>query len=182
VVDSAAGVVAGAEVAGLVGVAVAASTAVVVAEVVVAEVASTAEQVVVFRGEGAHDRVGVRPRSAILRVAVRVRQRGPIRAGVAGLLRIPVVPDLKPVRDLARECNPVPVRVWAVKDYSPVLVPEPGSLRGTGRRPFRELDPGPARVLEPVLARGRALARAPALVREPGCVPVSGRGLPRFRG
>jgi hypothetical protein len=163
-------------VAGLVGVAVAASTAVVVAEVVV------------FRGEGAHDQVGVRPRSAILRVAVRVRQRGPIRAGVAGLPRIPVVPDLKPVRDLARECNPAAVRVWAAKDYSPVLVPEPGSLRGTGRRPFRELDLGPARVLEPVLARGRALAqapalaRAPALVREPGCVPVSGRGLPRFRG
>jgi hypothetical protein len=178
-------VVAAAEAAGSVGAAEGASTA--VAGVVVFRVAE-----VVFMAEEAHVRGGVLLRSAILRVAVRVPRHGPILVVVPGPPRIPAVLVFNPVRDLARVCNPACVRApadnparvrgWAAKDYSPVLVPEPGLGRETGRQPFRELDLGPARVPEPVLARGLVLARALASERVPECVPVRGRGLPRFRG
>ncbi len=167
--------VAAAEAAGSVGAAEGASTA--VAGVVVFRVAE-----VVFTAAVAHVRGGVLLRSAILRVAVRVLRLGLILVVVPGPPHIPVVRVFNPVRDLARVCNPARVRVWAAKDYSPVLDPEPGLGRETGRQPFRELDLGPARVPEPVLALGLVLARALASEREPEYVPVRGRGLPRFRG
>ncbi len=139
-------VVVAAEVAGLVGVVEGASTAVAVVFRVEEAVSTAVEP---------HVRGGVLLRSAILRGAERVPQHGQILVVVPARSTSRWFGDSTGARPGAGVQpgtrpgvggQPARVRVWGAKDYIPVLVPEPGLGRGTGRQPFRELDRGLAPV------------------------------------